>query len=238
MNIFENPFYILGVSPADNRRAIAAAADDKAFLLGDSKAVEEARSALLIPDKRLAAEMRWFPGSDSEQVSEIIKFLGNLRDGKDTDIEDLDEITDAIDGIDKVNLFIYIWEFKTIDDYETAILEINDGFEEIYTEDVLDLINEARKEAGFPEADEPELEQELNNYRADIVKAIDGKLSAVELYDYINIINNLAEEYSGGGSLILGDLLDNYELNTAPSLEEQKILVLSELEALKPLMIA
>lgn len=48
MNIFENPFYILGASTKDNRRKISDLAEEKGFLY-DPNTVEEARNALIIP---------------------------------------------------------------------------------------------------------------------------------------------------------------------------------------------
>ena len=56
MNISDNPFFTLGVSTRDNRRQITAAAEEKAFVSGSD--FSEARTALLIPEKRIAAEVR------------------------------------------------------------------------------------------------------------------------------------------------------------------------------------
>ena len=195
MNIFENPFYILGVSPRDNRRAIAAAAEDKLFL-SDAAVINDARNALLIPEKRLAAEMRWFPGIDDRKIAELIEFLLQLRAGKDQN-SNLADLTDYID-IDALNLLIYIWEFKSASDITAVIFEISKFFEDIYVDDILVTINEARAEAGFPEAGEAEVEYELNNYRADIVKTIEDKLSALALEEYYDVINSLAEKYAEG----------------------------------------
>ena len=235
MNIFENPFYILGVSPRDNRRAIAAAAEDKLFL-SDAAVINDARNALLIPEKRLAAEMRWFPGIDDRKIAELIEFLLQLRAGKDQN-SNLADLTDYID-IDALNLLIYIWEFKSASDITAVIFEISKFFEDMYVDDILVTINEARAEAGFPEAGEAEVEYELNNYRADIVKTIEDKLSALALEEYYDVINSLAEKYAEGdgdyyNSLLLGDLLDDYELNITSRIEEKRDLILSALDNMR-----
>ena len=80
MNVFENPFYILGASTRDNRRRISALAEEKAFL-SDPEIVDEARNALLIPQKRLEAELRWFLGVDDEKLKSILNFLQTFQDG-------------------------------------------------------------------------------------------------------------------------------------------------------------
>ena len=74
MNIFENPFYILGATPLDSRRKINEFADDKSLLLNTAE-ITEARDILINPSKRLAAEIRWFPGLSKEQTSEILVSL-------------------------------------------------------------------------------------------------------------------------------------------------------------------
>ncbi|MBQ2617359.1 MAG: hypothetical protein IJF90_10930 [Synergistaceae bacterium] len=83
MNISDNPFFTLGVSTRDNRRQITAAAEEKAFVSG-SDDFGEARTALLIPEKRIVAEIRWFPGMDDAKVREISEFFRNVAVGNYT----------------------------------------------------------------------------------------------------------------------------------------------------------
>ena len=78
MNMLENPFCVLEVSTRDSRRHIAEAAEEKSFL-DDSESIREARSALTIPNRRLAAEIRWFPGIDDDTVQRISEFSRGLR---------------------------------------------------------------------------------------------------------------------------------------------------------------
>ena len=56
MMLSENPFFILGVTPLDNRHQILALAEEKALLL-DSEKCSEARNTLTTPQRRLVAEM-------------------------------------------------------------------------------------------------------------------------------------------------------------------------------------
>ena len=74
MNIFENPFYILGASTSDNRYRISELAEEKSFL-SEPNIIEEARNALIIPQKRLEVELRWFPKTGNKKIENILNFF-------------------------------------------------------------------------------------------------------------------------------------------------------------------
>jgi hypothetical protein len=84
MNLFDSPFYILGAVPQDNRHKIAALAEEKA-LFSDAERVSEARSVLTTPSKRLSAEIRWFPGLNAEEISEVAAYCTKLQHGEHTE---------------------------------------------------------------------------------------------------------------------------------------------------------
>ena len=194
MNIFENPFYILGVSPHDNRRAIAAAADDKLFL-SDSAVINDARNALLIPEKRLAAEMRWFPGTDDRKIAEIIEFFNKLKAGQRTNMIDMS----GLKGIALLNFSIYVFNFRKFRDVKEIIksmLTIILCFETIEQKYVFDIVNQTHKNAAFSEVEKLEFEEEFDNYRNDIVKTMDEKINKLSSGEYAAIIRELADIYS------------------------------------------
>lgn len=56
MNILENPFYILGATPFDNRRKINALADDKSLLLNTAE-ITEARDILIKVLKKVSVSL-------------------------------------------------------------------------------------------------------------------------------------------------------------------------------------
>ena len=71
MKITENPFYLLGATPRDNRQKIQDLVDEKMLEL-DSTVCAEARQTLTNPRKRLSAEIAWFPGVSIRQINTII----------------------------------------------------------------------------------------------------------------------------------------------------------------------
>jgi hypothetical protein len=74
MDILQNPFHILNVTPRDNRQRIYEMADERCLVL-DSNECTEARAALTNPRKRLSAEVAWLPGVGPKRAAEIIAIL-------------------------------------------------------------------------------------------------------------------------------------------------------------------
>lgn len=223
MNISDNPFFMLGVSTRDNRRQITAAAEEKAFVSG-SDDLGEARTALLIPEKRIAAEVRWFPGMDDAKVSEISEFFRNMAAGKSIGLMS----TDGFRSLAWLNFSVYMFGYKKfagVSDMAGAVLAVCSCFDGISTEGVCATVNNDRLIAGFPMTDEAELDRALNDYRADILAVIEGRLSGLSREEYTGLAEELAGKYADEsgkyyGSILLGDFLAGYELNILPRLDE------------------
>ena len=67
MDLFSNPFHILGASTRDNRHRISELADERSLLF-DPNSCMEARSDLTNPRKRLSVEVAWLPGIAPNRV--------------------------------------------------------------------------------------------------------------------------------------------------------------------------
>lgn len=78
MEIKENPFYILEVTPNDTIETINEKCEDKAFMdATNERLYADARQILTSPTKRLFAEVRWF--FNSELTIESNDRLGNIQ---------------------------------------------------------------------------------------------------------------------------------------------------------------
>lgn len=220
MNLFENPFCILGVSSRDSRKRIAEAAEEKSFL-DDSESVREAQNVLTIPGRRLAAELRWFPGIDDEQTRGIIEFFRRIKARRNPGRID----SSGFRGLALLNFAVSVFSFRKFRDaseIEEAVLVLCWCFDSVSVEGICKAINNDRLIAGFTQADENDIVRELNDYRTDILGMIDGKLSALPENEYSGLAVRLAEKYSGDGgkSFLLGDIISAFELRILPRLEE------------------
>jgi hypothetical protein len=77
VDLRDNPFFVLGATPRDDRRRILALADEKSLLAAPDaeRAIAEARATLTNPGKRLVAEVAWLPGLAPQRAAELLLLL-------------------------------------------------------------------------------------------------------------------------------------------------------------------
>ena len=88
MGISENPFAILGAAVSDNRRELAERADEAALLGGT--AVDDALTSLMQMNRRIAAEVSWFPGTHPKAADAFIVWAKTLSAGQTVPMPPLD----------------------------------------------------------------------------------------------------------------------------------------------------
>ena len=226
MNILENPFYILGATPFDNRRKINALADDKSLLLNTAE-ITEARDILINPSKRLAAEIRWFPGLSKEQTDELLGFVADIQAGNTPEEPNILDLNILANLNSKTYAFPYR-ELKDIFKAKYLILEISRLYESISIKELTDEINHERKIGGFPSiSGTTEVEEAIRDYRDDIKKTISQALSKLTQEQNIELITMLAQKFNASddryaGSAIIDDILSEYTLYIAAEMQTQK----------------
>ena len=72
MDLFENPFYILGITTRDPSPKVFQAAEEKSLLL-DPEVCSQARGILTNPKHRISAEVAWVPGLAPIRVLKLIQ---------------------------------------------------------------------------------------------------------------------------------------------------------------------
>jgi hypothetical protein len=225
MMLSENPFFILGVTPLDNRHQILALAEEKALLL-DSEKCSEARNTLTTPQRRLVAEMNWFLGCSSETVDEIIDYISALQSGSQFEEINVCELS----ALAELNLKRYAFPFLPMSDvfkYKYAILEISRLFEAVDSEQIRIEVNEARSVSGFTLiSGTTEIDTELRNIRSEISHIISQKLTGISADNAAELATMLAEKYTAderySGSAVIDDVLSEYALQFNLELQNKK----------------
>ena len=73
-----HPFRVLGASSKSTREQLVALRTEAA-LFGRDEAAEDALTALLHPESRLKAEIRWFPMTEEKEISALMRFAQQDR---------------------------------------------------------------------------------------------------------------------------------------------------------------
>ena len=222
----KNPFYILEVMPGDKRASIISKAEEKAFFANGNEC-EEAQASLINPTRRLSAELEWFFSVSAKTQAEIIKSIKNK-----------DEIcTETLSGISRLNAALHNFLVLDFDDYFEigyAILEIDELYEKLDSSDVCGVINKHRTQGGIALATEGDVISALSKKRDAIRLAISEKLETLSEADYVELVSMIAEkciaEDSYNDGMVIGDVVDQYEVRMKSVIDEKMDAALSLIE--------
>ena len=231
MDFLENPFFILNTTPYDNDARIMDLAVAGGLFKNPARC-REARSILMSPRKRIYAEIAWLPVKSSEQAKQICELLksseGNL--GKSDRLRQVQDVldTDELMPIAKCNVLaagLSRLPRRSSDEVATWILEIIWACEGIDAEEVRSVINTDRRTSGFPTANPPPIEAELQHrekdYRQVMTSALKN-LSADERAEAMTRIVELATADEKPLPRLIDRLVDWYEEDADASLEEHE----------------
>lgn len=220
-SLHRNPFYTIGATTRDERKRIVELAEEKS-LHGDHELCQQARSVLINPRTRLAAEMSWLPGLSPKKAEHLMQVL--------TDDPMAIRGESGIPALAHANLVAAV--FDTLDDEDSPelvasfIVEFAWLADTLKAEAVLRDINEDRSVSGFPgivgiETIEAEIAQRKMQYR-DSIKAALGNLSTTDLAAAMTAAVVAASDNGESyGPALIHELVDTYEVGAQGFLKKE-----------------
>ena len=148
MNLFENPFYVLGASLSDNRQRLRALYDEK-ILLCPPEEVDTALQEVTHPLKRLDAEIRWFPGCAPEDCKRIVDYLKKCSAAATCSLKNIAAVNSPISCFSYMNQLLTLLPQFPDAMIDEVILNAARQFDDISVQNTMKAINAARDEAGF-----------------------------------------------------------------------------------------
>lgn len=218
-----NPFYILNIPMSSDRTRIADAAEQRS-LVYDPDICGRAMDRLLNPARRLAAELDWFPGEDEETVKSIKEAVTAGR-AVPADVEG------TLNGIGAVNALIFRLEASLKAGSKggqaaaaDAIKTIENRFGTLDRDVLLDVVNNARREAGITQATAGQLETELRHKLERTTEELIDCIGQMTETARLTLMDSLAAQYTGaakpdtsadnGGSELFCLLADRFDIDT------------------------
>ena len=235
MDLFKNPFYILGATPRDDKYRIIELAEEKS-LLSDADECMAARSILIHPLRRISAEVAWLPGIDPT-LSEIV--LRHL----DSPNQNLLNIT-GLTHIARANLLVS--GLSRLPNLPTSnivewILAIAQASEAINSETVYAILNEDRRASGFPEiTDLSAIDDEIRKQRSYYRQVLTSVLENLSVTERARVLT-LAIEWSIGNDkprcpILIEDVILSYELGVQDFLEKKQKIIEAQDEKLRAMV--
>ena len=191
MNLQENPFAVLGVSPRDNRHTLLEKADEAALLNG--AAVEDALASLLKMNQRVEAELSWFPGTDPSAAETFLRYAKELSGGGRVPMPSLEGLGCPLAQANALSAFFAAWP----DDYPEYTFGLCRSLDRILSQvtadETLSMINEDRQAGGWdPIQDELALADPLEARLRELVQVVrirmDRAANEKNLLDTLNRI--------------------------------------------------
>ncbi len=224
MDLFENPFHILGATQHDNQQRIMELAEEKS-LFSDPAEITAARGILINPRKRISAEIAWLPGVNPEQIKSVSKEL-------DSPHQNLLNII-GLSPIASANFFTSA--FSRLSDIASTnlvewILAIAHAYEGIDAAEVLRTLNEERNISGFPQiTDLSVITAEIENRRHHYSKKLSSVINNLSVTERARLLTLILETVMGNNNnrcpILIDDLIQSYELEVGDDLEKKQKII-------------
>lgn len=217
MNLFQNPFYILGVSTRDSKQTIVEACDAKSLTV-DADLCTRFRSDLTHPRNRLSAELAWLPGLSPARSIGLIEKLRR----------DPAAFLSAIDGINplaRCNALATYLDHKIKDEPQiiNLLIDISQSFEQIDFRSLLAIINEDRQIAKIPVIQDVEsIKHELQTRLEYMIGTMKNCLNNAKAPDKVltEIVAKTTSEGKQHPPMLVEGLTDKYQIEVQKYLEQ------------------
>ena len=233
MDLFKNPFYILGATPRDDKYRIIELAEEKS-LLSDADECMEAKAVLTIPRRRVSAEVAWLPGVDPSFYGILFRYLESPN-------EELPNITMA--PIASANLRatkLSRYPDLLSSDILEWILEITQKSEAIQPEEVRKVLNDDRSVARFSEAAKSDVDDEIRNQKRYYSQTVTSVLGNLSVNARARVMTSLLETSTSNGRyqcpILIKDLISAYELGVQDFLEKKQKIIEAQDEKLRAMV--
>lgn len=215
-----NPFYVLRVTTRDDKPKIVAMAEECSLEVDDA-VCQSAKSCLINPRTRLAAEMAWLPGVAPRTIDKMLLALpAFLRSTQNTW---------GLPSLAQANLMAAACELSSGSEPAAAlagfIQYFADVVDSIDNQDVLRDINEDRTVSQFSEIPGVEaIEFEIVERRKAYQIALTNLLDATEPATLLEVMTEVVTVATDGGDetgpVLIHELVDSFEKKTLAILEK------------------
>ena len=199
MVLQKNPFFILHADLTDDHAALQRKASE-AVLLEDTGEAEKALSNLLHPQKRLEAELMWFPETEDTEIEKLEAFCraGGNGTGGQTPCPTLPDFHTESDlaMMNACRCILGAWPAEYSEGLFGIGLCLAGALRGLTVDGVIAELNRAREVSGFPEITNREMVgNHLMNLRESILGDFSNRMKKAKKGEAGKAASLLAEEY-------------------------------------------
>ena len=203
MDIFQNPFYLLGATTRDNRHRILELAEERSLSSNPDVCIAAGKT-LAHPRDRVAAEVAWLVGVDPVRATEVLRQL----DAPNQNLLNVPRLT----HLARANLLVSgVSRLSNLPSSNLVewILAIAQSSEAINSETVCATLNADRRVSDFPEITNPstiddEIQKQKNYYSQVLTSALEN----LSITERASVLTQAVEWSTGNGKSICPILIE------------------------------
>ena len=224
MHLLENPFYLLGATPRDDKGRLMELSDEKS-LIDESGLINDARMLLSNPGKRVSCEVTWLAGISPKQANSIIdtivnnpeQIFQNLQENELPPLPATNVIASAMMNLP---------EGITGEALSKWIIGLSEFHDEINIEDLIVVLNEEREISRFSSINDlSRIEDALSEQRIFYKQVIKNALDKLPPKELVLAVTKSVEETTSLGlhqaSIIIDQMVDSFEVESQHFLEKE-----------------
>ncbi|MDR1081254.1 MAG: hypothetical protein LBQ79_09925 [Deltaproteobacteria bacterium] len=224
MDLFQNPFHILGVGPRSTREEILDAAEG-ASLSGDTDRAAEASAALANPRRRLSAEVFFLPGIDGRSAAGI---LAGLK-GRVKGMQPCRGVT-PVAAVNLTAAALTRLEGTGAQGTAYGISLLSQAFESADAREVMDAVNADRRVARVAAVPSvTDVEEELDRLRLycrDVVRAALDRLPSRALVEAASqAVRSETDNAAKPPPVLVRDMMEIYDLESRAFFDREQATV-------------
>jgi hypothetical protein len=218
MNLFQNPFFIIGVSTRDSKQSIVDACDTKSLTV-DPDICTRSRAVLTQPRNRLSAELAWLPGYSPVGAKVLIE---KIQKEPAAFLSSLDGMA-PLPRCNALATFLEHHKPSTESQIAGLLIDVAQSFERIDYAKLMAAINEDRQIAKIPSIQEVEnIKQEMQARREYIIGVMKGCLNNTKAPDKVltKIVETTTSEGRQHPPMLIEELTDKYQVEVQKYLDQ------------------
>lgn len=161
MTLTDNAFAVLGARPADDRMTLNEKADEAALFGGGE--TEDALNQLMQLNRRLSAELAWFPGASDQAADAFLEYAKALGEGRAAAVPPVEGLGTALAQANGLAALFEIWPVDDPAMLEALCRALDSILGQVTAQEAFEAVNQDRRRGGWePVPDVMSLVEPLN----------------------------------------------------------------------------
>ena len=232
MTLTDNAFAVLGARPADNRMTLNEKADEAALFGGGE--MEDALNQLMQLNRRLSAELAWFPGASDQAADAFLEYAKALKEGRAAAVPPVEGLGTALAQANGLAALFEIWPVDDSAMLEALCRALDSILGQVTAQEAFEAVNQDRRRGGWePVPDVMSLVEPLNGHLRELCAPVRKVAERMELKALAGTILKLLASagFDVQGSVVQ-TLLDSYTMRVHERAETGKQKLLERIERL------